>query len=91
MITFGILNANPAICMAFQKSQKQRNKWSVQIFYFKICGIEPPGNLSFRPIVAGPACETYRLSNFLDILLQPYAKYVKSYIKDTKDFLDKNT
>ena len=34
-------------------------------------------------------CETHRLSNFLDILLQPYAKYVKSYIKDTKDFLEK--
>ena len=34
-------------------------------------------------------CETHRLSNFLHILLQPYAKYVKSYIKDTKDFLEK--
>lgn len=43
----------------------------------------------FRPIVAGPVCETHRLSNFIDILLQPYTKYIKSYIKDTKDFLQK--
>ena len=28
--------------------------------------------------------ETHRLSNILDILLQPYTKYVKSYIKGTK-------
>ena len=55
----------------------------------KYVELEPPDNLSFRPIVAGPTCETHRLSNFLDILLQPYAKYVKSYIKDTKDFLEK--
>ena len=51
--------------------------------------LKPPENLTFRPIVAGPVCETHRLSNLLDILLQPYTKYVKSYIKDTKDFLTK--
>ena len=42
---------------------------------------------TIRPIVDGPACETHRLSYLLDILLQPYIKYVESYIKDTKDFL----
>lgn len=51
--------------------------------------LEAPKNLTFRPIVAGPSCETHRLSNLLDILLQPYAKHIKSYIKDTKDFLQK--
>ena len=51
--------------------------------------LKPPENLSFRPIVAGPVCETHRLSNLVDILLQPYTKYIKSYIKDTKDFLQK--
>ena len=51
--------------------------------------LKPPENLTFRPIVAGPVCETHRLSNLLDILLQPYTKYVKSYMKDTKDFLKK--
>ena len=51
--------------------------------------IDAPENLSFRPIVAGPICETHRLSNFIDILLQPFSKRVKSYIKDTTDFLTK--
>ena len=51
--------------------------------------IKPPDNLTFRPIVAGPTCETHRLINLLDILLQPYTKYVKSYIKDTQDFLQR--
>ena len=51
--------------------------------------LAPPNNLTFRPIVAGPACETHRLSNLIDILLQPYTKYIKSYVKDTKDFLQK--
>ena len=55
----------------------------------KYIKIEPPDNLTFRPIVAGPTCETHRLSNLLDILLQPYTKYVNSYIKDTQDFLQK--
>ena len=53
--------------------------------------LKPPENLTFRPIVAGPVCETHRLSNLVDILLQPYTKYVKSYIKGTKDFLKKTT
>ena len=39
--------------------------------------LKPPNYLTFRPIVAGPACETHRLSNLLDILLQPCTKYVK--------------
>ena len=51
--------------------------------------IKAPDNLSFRPIVAGPICETHRLSNLIDILLQPFSKHVKSYIKDTTDFLSK--
>ena len=55
----------------------------------KYIEINPPDNLTFRPIVAGPTCETHRLSNLLDILLQPFSKYVKSYIKDTQDFLNK--
>ena len=57
----------------------------------KYVKIKPPDNLTFRPIVAGPTCETHRLSNLLDILLQPYTKYVKSYIKDTQDFFTKIT
>ena len=51
--------------------------------------IDAPENLSFRPIVAGPICETHRLSNFIDILLPPFSKRVESYIKDTTDFSTK--
>ena len=50
--------------------------------------INKPSDLKLRPIVAGPNCETHRLSNFLDILLKPLVHKVKSYIKDTTDFLN---
>ena len=33
----------------------------------------PPTNLPFIPIVAGPTCPTHRLSNFVDIILNPFA------------------
>ena len=51
--------------------------------------IEALENFYFRPIVAGPICETHRLSKYIDIQLQPYSKHVKNYIKDTTDFLSK--
>ena len=47
-----------------------------------------PGDLKMRPIVAGPSCVTSRLSDFLDILLKPYLKHVKSYVRDSVDFLN---
>ena len=46
-----------------------------------------PEDLTFRPIVAGPACETHRLSNLIDILLKPFISKVQSYVKDDVDFL----
>ncbi|XP_045209259.2 uncharacterized protein LOC123561103 [Mercenaria mercenaria] len=45
-------------------------------------------DLKLRPIVAGPACQTHRLSNVLDILLRPLTKYVPSYLRDSTDFLN---
>ena len=39
-----------------------------------------PRDLKLRPIVGRPNCPTRRLSYFLDTLLKPYLKYVKSYI-----------
>ena len=50
--------------------------------------VENVTNLKFRPIVAGPACQTHRLSNLIDILLRPITKRVKSYLRDTTDFLN---
>ena len=46
--------------------------------------------LKLRPIVAGPACLTHRLSNLLDIILRPYmyAQRIKSNLRDTTDFLN---
>ncbi|KAL5017639.1 hypothetical protein ScPMuIL_007228 [Solemya velum] len=44
-------------------------------------------NLKLRPIVAGPANETHRLSSFLDLLLKPFLKHIPSYIRDDIDFL----
>ena len=42
-----------------------------------------------RPIVAGPNCVTSRLSNFLDILMKPCFKKIKSFARDDIDFLEK--
>ncbi len=45
-------------------------------------------DLKLRPIIAGPTCQTHRLSEFIDTLLKPYTKHVKSYLRDTNDFLN---
>ena len=51
--------------------------------------IRSPDDLPFRPIVAGPACPTSRLSKFIDHILQPFTKHVQSYVRDDIDFLNK--
>ena len=43
----------------------------------------PPGH----PIVSSIDSPTEKISQFLDIILQPYAQSGRSYIKDTSDFL----
>jgi hypothetical protein len=48
-----------------------------------------PADLKFRPIVAGPACPTHRLSNLMDIILKPLVHNVQSYVRDDIDFLTK--
>ena len=47
-----------------------------------------PKDLKFRPIIAGPVCPTHRLSRLADILLQPFLRKVKSYVRDDIDFLN---
>ena len=42
---------------------------------------------SRRPIVSGNGCPTKRISQFIDFFLQPCVKNIRSYIKDTTDFL----
>ena len=50
--------------------------------------ISDVNDLKLRPIVAGPSCQTHRLSDIIDILLKPYTKHVNSYLRDTIDFLN---
>ena len=45
-------------------------------------------DLKLRPIVAGPACQTHRISNLYDTLLKPLIKHVPSFLRDTTDFLN---
>lgn len=50
--------------------------------------LQSPTDLKVRPIVAGPTCETHRISNLLDILLKPFIANIRSYVRDTVDFLN---
>ncbi len=36
--------------------------------------ISDVNDLKLRPIIAGPTCQTHRLSDFLDLILKPYTK-----------------
>ena len=51
--------------------------------------ISEPGDLTPRPIVAGPNCPTKRLSTFIDTIIKPLVLHIKSYIRDSIHFLQK--
>ena len=51
--------------------------------------VHRPNDLKILPICAGPNSVTSRLSNFVDILLKPCIRHVKSHIRDDIDFLNK--
>ena len=46
-------------------------------------------NVPDRPVISNCGYYTENISAFLDFHLQPLAQAVKSYIKDTNDFLNK--
>ena len=46
-------------------------------------------NVPGRPVISNCGYHTENISSFLDHVLQPLSKMVKSYIKDTNDFLRK--
>ncbi|KAJ1194362.1 hypothetical protein NDU88_003651, partial [Pleurodeles waltl] len=50
-------------------------------------GTFPPG----RPIISGIGSPTEKLSEYIDIFLQPFVRNLPSYIRDTKDLLCKIT
>ena len=61
------------------KAIKEQNK--------ELISILEPKDLKLRPIVGGPKYPTKRLSNFLDLILKPLAKHVKSNIKDNTELM----
>jgi len=69
------------------KSQNINN--AIQSQGGPIVNITSPGDLKFRPIVAGPISDTSHLSSLLDEILKPYVNHVPSNLKDTYDFLKK--
>ena len=50
--------------------------------------VAQPKDLKMWPIIASPSSITIKLSNYLDVLLKPLLRNVKSYIRDTVDFLN---
>ena len=42
-----------------------------------------------RPVISSTNCHTTKLSKFVDHYIQPHAKQLKSYIRDTTEFLNK--
>ena len=67
------------------KSEKIKTTCEQNISHYVVHYVN---DLKLRPIVAGPTCQTHRLSNLSDILLRPLTKRVKSYRRDTTDFLN---
>lgn len=63
-------------------------KYAIETQKAEYIEIPNPKDLKFRPIIAGPACPTNRLSNLTDILIQPFLQKVKSYVKDDIHFLN---
>ena len=55
----------------------------------EVVSINETQDLKIRPIVGGPKCPTRKLSELIDALLKPFLKHVKSYIRDSIDFLNK--
>ena len=45
-----------------------------------------PDDLKGRPISAGPKCTTQKLSNLIEVLLEPLVPNLNTYIKDDWNF-----
>ena len=46
-------------------------------------------NIPGRPIVSASSCATEKLSEFIDVLLNPLVTKTSSYVRDTSDFINK--
>ena len=65
--------------MVIESAINNQNSEIIEIF--------EPNDLKLRPIVGGPKCPTRKLSQLIDILLKPFLKRIKSFIRDSLDFL----
>ena len=54
----------------------------------EIIEIFEPNDLKLRLIVASSKCPTKKLSPLVDILFKPFLKHMKSFIRDSLDFLN---
>ena len=45
--------------------------------------------LKLRPIVGGLKCPTKKLIQLIDILLKPFSKHIKIFVRDSLDFSNK--
>ncbi|XP_061168845.1 uncharacterized protein LOC133178101 [Saccostrea echinata] len=75
---YGLLKIHK--CKEIQKNVKKCNSTYIKL--------PRPNDLKLRPIIAGPASSTQRLSNLLDIILKPLCTKVTSYVRDDMDFLN---
>ena len=86
LLSFNIKTSNFYGLPKIHKSQTIKDECKISGSTY--ISVASPADLTIRPIVAGPTCETHRISNLLDILLKPYVTKVQSYIRDTVDFLN---
>ena len=54
----------------------------------EIIKIFEPNDLKIRPIVGGHKRLTRKLSQLIDILLKPFLKHIKNFIRDSFEFLN---
>ena len=67
--------------MIIESAINTRNSEFIKIF--------EPNDLKLRPIVGGPKCPARKLSQLIDIILKPFLKHIRSFIRDSLDFLIK--
>ncbi|XP_036357571.1 uncharacterized protein LOC118762697 [Octopus sinensis] len=86
---FSLILSRPSLFYGLPKIHKNLHICKTCKVSPSLCIKVPPHtDLKLRHIIAGPACQTHSLINFLDILLKPFLKYVKSFIRDDLDMLN---
>ena len=61
----------------------------IYIYIYIYIYIAHKTNIPGRPVVSSVECHTSKIFKFVDHYLQPHAKSLPSYIKDTSDFINR--